>query len=185
MTKLQNQIYWHRADSQLLITLFLLTPNISDANVQIDRYATVNDDHLKKASHTAKTHESRTNYAHICVSAQSVRRMRNSSVDRTWTVIDCKRMCVKGGLCVILSFEWFKKIPTHNCAFVRVIHESACVVYASVVIAYASELVRNRALPLTPYLYITHEQRTYHVHSTDIRWLSLTKLTYASTCATC
>jgi hypothetical protein len=40
-----------------------------------------------RASHTAKTHESRTNYAQIFVSARSVRRMRNSSVERTWTVV--------------------------------------------------------------------------------------------------
>jgi hypothetical protein len=84
-----------------------------------------------RASHTAKTHESRTNYAQIFVSARSVRRMRNSSVKRTWTVRDCKWMCVEGGLCVILSFERFKIFPTHNYASVCVIHESACVVYAS------------------------------------------------------
>jgi len=40
--------------------------------------------------------------------------MRNSSADRTWIVIDCKWMCVEGGLCVILSFERFKKFPTHS-----------------------------------------------------------------------
>jgi hypothetical protein len=56
--------------------------------------------------------------------------MRNSSVGRTWTVSDCKWMCVEGGLCVTLSFERFKIFPTHNCASVCVIHESACVVYA-------------------------------------------------------
>ena len=36
--------------------------------------------------------------------------MRNQSVDRTWTVCDCKWMCVEGALCVILSFERLKKI---------------------------------------------------------------------------
>ena len=116
----------------------------------------------------------RTNYAQIFVSARSVRRIRNSSVGRTWTVSDCKWMCVEGGLCVILSFERFIKFPAHNCASVCVIHESACVVYASsvrdyasAISAYASELVRNHARPLTPHLHITHEPRTYHVHSTD------------------
>ena len=77
---------------------------------------------ILRASHTAKTHESRTNYAQIFVSARSVRRVRNSSVERTWTVSDCKCMCVEGGLCVILSFERFKIFPTHNCASVCVIH---------------------------------------------------------------
>jgi len=43
----------------------------------------------------------------IFLSARSVRPMRNSSVDRTWTVIDCKWIRVVGGLCVILSFEQF------------------------------------------------------------------------------
>ena len=71
---------------------------------------------MLRANHTARTHESRRNYAHILVSARSVRRMRNSSVDRTWTVSDCKWICVEGGLCVILSFGRLKKIPTHNCA---------------------------------------------------------------------
>jgi len=41
--------------------------------------------------------------------------------------------------------------------------------HALAVSAYASELVQNRTRPLTPHLCITHEQRTYHVHSTDIR----------------
>jgi hypothetical protein len=43
----------------------------------------------------AKTHESHTNYAHIFVSARSVRRMRNSSVERTWTVSDCLQVDVR------------------------------------------------------------------------------------------
>ena len=69
-----------------------------------------------RASHTAKTHESHTNYALIIVSARSVRLMRNSSVDRTWTVSDCKWMCVEGGLCVILSFKRLKKSSDAQCA---------------------------------------------------------------------
>ena len=52
-----------------------------------------------------------------------------------------------------------KENSTHNCASVCVIHESVCVVFASsmrdyardmrrsTVSAYASELVRNRAIP--------------------------------------
>jgi len=63
-----------------------------------------------KASHTAKTHESRTHYAQIFVSTRSLHPMCNSLVDQTWTVSDCKWMC---GLCVILGFERLKKIPTH------------------------------------------------------------------------
>lgn len=108
--------------------------------------------------------------------------MRNSSVERTWTVSDCKWMCVEGGLCVILSFERFKIFPTHNCASVCVIHESACVVYASSMRDYARDTRRPSVLmrrnwfetahvhvrPLTPHVHITHEPRTYHVHSTDI-----------------
>jgi len=104
--------------------------------------------------------------------------MRNSSVDRKWTVIDCKWMCVEGGLCVILSFERFKKCPTHCSASVCAIHESASVVYASSMRDYAwdtrrpSVLVRRNwfetahvhVRPLTPHLYITHEPRTYHVY---------------------
>ena len=107
--------------------------------------------------------------------------MRNSSVERTWTVSDCKWMCVEGGLCVILSFERFKIFPTHNCASVCVIHESACVVYASSMRDYARDTRRPSVLmrrnwfetahvhvrPLTPHVHITHEPRTYHVHSTD------------------
>jgi len=105
---------------------------------------------IKGQSHS-KTHASRTNYAHIFVSARSVRRMRNSSVNRTWTVIDCKWMCVEGGLCVILSFRRFKKFGVRYSWFgVR----SLCVGYAglyaghaSAVSIYKSELVRNRARP--------------------------------------
>ena len=146
-----------------------------------------------------KTDKSRTNYAHIFVSARSVRHMRNSSVDWTWTVIDCKWICVKGCLCVILSFEWLKKNPTHNCASVCIIHVSACIVYASSMRDYVRDTRRSSVLmrrnwlesvhvhvrPLTPQFYITQEQRTYHVHSTDIHWLSLTKLTNASMCTIC
>jgi len=64
-------------------------------------------------------------------------------------------MCVEGGLCVILSFERFKKFPTHNLlrySWVGV--RSLCVEYvwlcaghASAVSAYASDLVRNSARP--------------------------------------
>ena len=46
------------------------------------------------------TQRKRMNHAQIFVSARSVRRVRNSSVERTWTVSDCKCMCVEGGLCV-------------------------------------------------------------------------------------
>jgi len=122
------------------------------------------------------TQQKRMNHPWIThiFSARSVRRMRNSSVDRTWTLIDCKWMCVAGYLCVIwvLRYSWVG---------VR----SLCVEYAwlyaghaSAVSAYASELVRSCALhvrPLTLHLHITHNQRTYHVHSTDIHWLLLTK----------
>jgi len=124
------------------------------------------------------THELRTFF----VSTRSVRRMRNSSVDRTWAVTDFKWMCVKGCLCVILSFKRFIKFPTHYCSSVCVIHESACVVYASSRRDFARETRRPSVLmhqnwfktahvhvrPLTPHLHITHEQRTYPVHSTDI-----------------
>ena len=65
--------------------------------------------------------------------------MRNLTVDRTWTVIDCK-------LCVILSFERFKIFPTHNCASVCVIHESACVVYASSMRDFARDTRRPSML---------------------------------------
>ena len=140
----------------------------------------IND--ILRASHTAKTHESRSNYAQIFVSARSVRRVRNSSVERTWTVSDCKCMCVEGGLCVILSFERFENFPPHNCASVCVIHASACVVFASSMRDYARDTRRPSVLmrrnwfetahvhvpPLTPHVHITHEPRTYHVHSTDI-----------------
>jgi len=146
-----------------------------------------------------KTHKSHTNYAHIFLSVWSVRHMRNSSVDRMWTVIDSKWICVKGCLCVILSFERLKKNPTHNCASVCVIHVSACIVYASSMRDYvrdtrwSSVLMRRNWLetvhvhvcPLTPHLHNRNEQRTYHAHSTDIHWLSLTKLKNASTCAIC
>ena len=59
-----------------------------------------------RASHTAKTQESQTNYTHIFIFVRSVHYMCNWSVDGTWTIIDCKWMCVEGGLCMILSFEW-------------------------------------------------------------------------------
>jgi len=78
-------------------------------------------------------------------------------------------MCVKGGLCVILSFERLKLF---------VIHESACVVNASSMRDYARDTRRPSVLmrrnrfetahvhvrPLTPHLYITHEPRAYHVY---------------------
>ena len=90
-----------------------------------------------------------------------------------------------------LSFERFKIFPTHNCASVCVIHASACVVYASSMHDYGRDTRRPSVLmrrnwfetahvhvrPLTPHVHITHEPRTYHVHSTDIHWQSLTKLT--------
>ena len=82
-----------------------------------------------------------------------------------------------------LSFELFKIFPTHNCASVCVIHASACVVYALSMRDYARDTRRPSVLmrrkwfetahvhvrPLTPHVHITHEPRTYHVHSTDIR----------------
>jgi hypothetical protein len=90
-------------------------------------------------------------------------------------------MCVEGGLCVILSFERFKIFPTHNYASVCVIHASACVDYASSMCDYAwdtrrpsvlmrrnwSETAQEHVRPLTPHVHITHEPRTYYVHSTD------------------
>jgi hypothetical protein len=108
--------------------------------------------------------------------------MRNSSVERMWTVSDCKWMCIEDGLCVILSFERFKIFLTHNCVSVWVIHESACVVYASSMRDYARDTRRPSVLmrrnwfktehvhvcPLTPHFHIMHEPRTYHVHSTEI-----------------
>jgi hypothetical protein len=135
-----------------------------------------------RTSHTAQTQESRTNYEHIFVSARNVSRMRNSSLERTWTVSNCTWMCVEGALCVILSFERFKISPTHNCEAVCVIHESAWVVYASSMRDYARDTNRPSVLmrrnwfetahvhvrPLTLHVHITHEPRTYHVHSTDI-----------------
>jgi len=106
-----------------------------------------------------------------------VRRMRNSSVDQTWTVSDCKWMCADGGLCVVLSFKLFKKNSDALLCVVCVTHESACVVYASSFRDYARDTRRPSVLmrrnwfetahvhvrPLKPHLYITHERRTYHV----------------------
>ena len=90
--------------------------------IQIDiflKVITLMIKYVLRASHTAKTHQSRTKHAHIFVSARSVRRIRYSPVDRTWTVIVCKWMCVKGGLCVILSFERlkpFQRTTVRRCA---------------------------------------------------------------------
>ena len=70
----------------------------------------------------------------------------------------------------------------HICASVCVIHESACVVYVSSMRDYARDTRRPSVLMrqnwfktahahvrlLKPHLYITHEQRTYHVHSIDV-----------------
>jgi len=116
--------------------------------------------------------------------------MHNASVDRTWIVIDCKWMCVESGLCVILSLEQLKKLGVRyswvGVHSLCVEYAWLCVGHASAVSAYASELVRNRARP-HPFndFHIMHEQRTYLVHSTDIHWLLLTKLAYASTCTLC
>jgi len=96
------------------------------------------------------TQQKSMNYAYIFVFARSVRRMRNSSVDRTWTVIACKWMCVEGGLCVILSSELFEKSVCYSWVGVRslcVEYAWLCAGHASAVSAYASELVRNRARP--------------------------------------
>jgi len=60
--------------------------------------------------------------------------MNISSVDRTWTVIDCMWVCVECGLCVLLSFERLKKF--------RVICESACIVNASSMRDYARDTRR-------------------------------------------
>jgi hypothetical protein len=93
-------------------------------------------------------------------------------------------MCAEGGLCAILSFERFKIFPTHNCASVCVIHESACVVYASSMREYAwykrrpsvlmSELVRNRALPRpstdAPRSYHAWTARSFHRHPLTITY---------------
>jgi len=64
---------------------------LSHTSVQSSTYVVI----FKDQSHTAKTHESRANYAQIFVSARSLRRMRNSSADRTLTVSDCKWMCIE------------------------------------------------------------------------------------------
>jgi hypothetical protein len=117
--------------------------------------------------------------------------MRNSSVERTWTVSDSKWICVEGGLCVILSFERFIFFPTHNCASMCVIHRVMCVVYASSMRDYVRDTRRPSVLmrrnwfetahvhvrPLTPHVHITYEPRMYNVHSTDnhlqnllVRW---------------
>ena len=115
-----------------------------------------------RASHTAKTHESRTNYAHIFVSARSVRRVRNSSVERTWTVSDCKCMCVEGGLCVIWVLNGSKFFK------MCVIHASGCIVYASSMRDYARDTRRPSVLMRRNWF------ETAHVHvrptSTSAHW---------------
>ena len=114
---------------------------------------------------------------YIFVSARSVRRVRNSLVDRTWTVSDCKWMCVEGAWCVILSFELLKKSDS-KFASVCVIHESAYVVITLSTRDYARDRRRPLVLmrrnwfetahihvrPLTPHFQITPEPRSYHVH---------------------
>jgi hypothetical protein len=122
----------------------------------------------------------RMNYAQIFVCVQSVCRMRNSLVERTWTVCDCKWLWVEGGLCMILSFKWFTIFSTH-CVSLCIIHESVSVVYASSMPDYARDTCRPSVLmhqnwfetahvhPLMPHVHITHEPCTYHVHSTDMR----------------
>jgi hypothetical protein len=91
------------------------------------------------------------------------------------------------GLSVIVSgceskavCAWFWVLNGSN-ASVCVIHESACVVYVSSMRDYARETRRPSVLmrrnwfetahvhvrPLTPLVHITHEPRTYRVHSTD------------------
>jgi len=76
-------------------------------------------------------------------------------------------MCVKGALCVILSFERFKKNPRYSCVGVR----SLCVEYAwlcsghaSAVSAYASELVRTAHVPCTS----TDAPSSYHAWTAHI-----------------
>jgi hypothetical protein len=114
--------------------------------------------HVKGQSHSENawiTHELRTDFR-FCAE-------RNLSVKRTWNVSDCKWMCVEGGLCMILSFERFKLFPTHNCASMCVIHESACVVYASSMRDYARDTRRPSVLMRRNWFEtarITHKSRT-------------------------
>jgi len=98
---------------------------------------------------------------------------------------------------VVCAWFWVlngsKKLPTQKCASMCVIYESACVL--SRLREYARDTRRPSVLmrrnlfetahvhvrPLTPQFHITHEQRRYHVHLTDIHWPSLTQLK----CAIC
>jgi len=133
-----------------------------------------------KGHHTAKTHESRTDYAQIFVSVWSSRGMRNSSVDRTWTFSEWKWMCVEAGLCVISSFERLKKnsdaqLHVRRCGYSWVGVRSLCVEYArlcaghaSAVSGYASELVRNRARPHPS----TDAPPSYHAWTAHVSRLS-------------
>jgi hypothetical protein len=146
--------------------------------------------HKSRASHTAKTHESRTNYAHIFLSTQSVRCMRNSSVERTWTVSDCKWMCVRRRR-FVHDFEFWTVqnfFDAQLCVGVRnswVGVRSLCVKYvwlcaghALAVSTYASELVRNRARPRsstdTPrshYAWSARLTRSFHWHPLPITYV--------------
>ena len=120
----------------------------------------------------------------IFLSARSVRRMPNSSVDRTWTVIDGKWIRVEGGLCVILSFEQLKFFVGVCYSLVGV--RSLCVVdyicEGHAVSAYASELVRHSACPrpstdAPPYhAWTAHVSRSFH-------WHPLTKVLVSGTFA--
>jgi len=121
-------------------------------------------------------HESHTNYAHIFVSAWSVRRMHNSSVDGMFFVSGCASKVVRA---------WFWLLNGSKKILVCVIHESACVVYTWSMRDYQCLCVGIGLKPCTstdaPPLYhawTEHVSRLFH-------WLSLTKLAYASTCAIC
>ena len=78
-------------------------------------------------------------------------------VSHRWTVIDCKWMCVEGGLCVILCFEQFK--------IVCVIYESACLVYASSICDYARDTRRPSVLIRQTWFKTAHVSRLFHWHS--------------------
>ena len=138
---------------------------------------------IEWASHTAKTHESRTNYAHNSVSARNVRRMRNSSVYRTRTVIDCQWMCRRRRFVRDLNFWTVHKYSNlqlcigvrYLCVGVRrlcVEYAWLCAVPASAVSAYASDLVRNCARS-RPSTYAPPSYHTWTAHvSRSFLWRS-------------
>ena len=120
---------------------------------------------------------------------RSVRYMRNWSVDGT-SLIVCG--CASKVVCAwfwVLNGEWLKKIPTPNCASVCVIHESACVVYASSMRNYVQDSCRPSVLmhwnwfetahfhvcPLMPHLIISRMNRA-RMNSACITFISLTSV---------